>query len=198
MHTDQQAQDPSLELQQEMMAVIASGGLIPVADEKRMRLTSDAIVESQRSLRDIFSNPYVDLRKPYYLAAVQYYASKEKRDLRCLVSYEKRRLDTLSDMWWETREQDCARNLTLPEKQFLSDYNLLMIEYMSSFDTPLDLRAFTWRPPVCQMLEVRGLKNHTYVSATTGRSVSIYLGKQCCVDCQDTEFLVQRGIVVLV
>lgn len=180
-----------------MRAFMASGGGLPPLDDRRVRQVCDAIRAAESAIDTVASNPYADIEDPFYSGAVTYLDAKRSRDERVLLSYLKWRMDTISELWWQDRETSCYPHLSQPEKGFLRDYNALMVGYMSSFEHPLDLRAYSWRSPAAQVLEVRGLKDYSFVSSTTGHVVSIYAGKQCCVSSVDAEALLRQDVVAL-
>ena len=189
--------DPAGELLGDMRAFMASGGGLPAMDERRVRQVCDAIRAAESAIDTVAGNPFADLEDPFYAGAIAYLDARRGRDERCLLSYLKWRMDTISELWWQDRDGSCYPNLSQSEKGFLKDYNALMVGYMSSFDHPLDLRAYSWRAPAAQVLEVRGLRDYSFVSSTTGHVVSIYAGKQCCVSSVDAEALLRQEVVAL-
>lgn len=188
-----------MELLHDLRATMASNSALPRADEKRLRAVADGILELKKSFNSVASNPFVDPSDPFYAATLIYLSEKERRETRSAVAYLKWRLDAASDLWWSANEDVVTDSLTVAEKGYLRDYGALMVSYMSSFDVPLDLRAHTWRPPTTSgVIEVRGLVDYSFVSPATGRTVSVYAAKQCCVTTEDAEPLLRRGIVTLV
>jgi GINS complex subunit 1 len=107
------------------------------------------------------------------------------------------RLGKIVELWWDGRDHLLADVLTVPEKHFLEEFNQTVIDYMSSFPIDVDLRAYTWRPPLVQQLQVRGIKDYEFVSPSTQMTVSIATGKHFSMGFEDAEILIQQGIVCL-
>ncbi|KAG8340694.1 hypothetical protein ERJ75_001012200 [Trypanosoma vivax] len=190
--------DPSSELLNELRALVVSESTLVPFDERKVRAVVDDICDSFRFLESISRNPYADPLQPFYAGTMKYYRAKYLRDKRCLVAYLMWRQSQITRAWWEARDNALASMLTPCEKAFLQDYSNIMIEYMTSFAIPLDLRAFMWRPPSTRQLEVRGLVNHVFVSSITGAVINLYKGKQILLCFEEAESLIQQGVVELV
>ncbi|RNF13828.1 GINS complex subunit 1 [Trypanosoma conorhini] len=192
------AVDPSAELINELRALVVSGGTMVPFDERKVRAVVDGISDSFRHLESISRNPYADPSQPFYASSMKYYRAKYLRDKRCLLAYLMWRQSQMTRAWWEARDNALSDVLAPCESSFLQEYNEVMVEYMTSFAVPLDLRAFTWRPPSTQQLEVRGLVNHVFVSPISGAVINLYKGKQILLGFEEAESLIQQGVVDLV
>ncbi|CBH14192.1 uncharacterized protein TEOVI_000558600 [Trypanosoma equiperdum] len=190
--------DPSSELINELRALVVSGsGLVPL-DERKVHTVVENMTDAFRHLESISRNPFADPSQPYYSGAMRFYKAKCLRDKRCVVAYLLWRQSQITKSWWEARDNTISNMLAPCERTFLQDYNDVMVEYMTSFAVPLDLRSFTWRPPSTQQLEVRGLVNHVFVSSITGAVINLYKGKQILLGFEEAESLIQQGVVELV
>ncbi|EPY38109.1 GINS complex subunit 1 [Angomonas deanei] len=149
-------------------------------------------------MRSIENNPFADTTQPYYASSVHFYRSKCLRDKRSVMAYLLWRQGQITNAWWTAQDNTVRKHLSSAESTYLLEYNNLMVEYMTSFAIPVDLRAFLWRPPSAQQLEVRGLMNHVFVSPITGNTVSIYYGKQILLNFEDAESLIQQSVVELI
>lgn len=198
MHMLSRKLDSSAELISELRAFITSGGSIGPLDERKVRAVVDSIKESFDHVGAISSNPYADIDQPYYASSMQYYRAKSLREKRCLLTYLLWRQKKVADAWWMARDNSIHSVLSPAEVSFLHDYDNVMVEYMTSFAIPLDLRAFLWRPPSTQQLEVRGLVDHLFVSSVTGVTISIYPGKQILLNFEEAESLIQQRVAELV
>nr|CCC92767.1 conserved hypothetical protein [Trypanosoma congolense IL3000] len=190
--------DPSAELINELRALVVSGGALVPFDERKVHCVVDNISDSFRRLESISRNPYVDPSQMFYAGTMKYYKAKYLRDKRCVVAYLLWRQSQITKSWWDARDNMISSVLAPCERTFLQEYNDVMVEYMTSFAVPLDLRSFTWRPPSTQQLEVRGLVNHVFVSSVTGAVINLYKGKQILLDFEEAESLIQQGVVELV
>jgi GINS complex subunit 1 len=191
-------QDASAELISELRALIASGGSIGAFDDQKVRAVLDNIQESYDYAQSIASNPYADMAQPYYASSVQYYRAKCLRDKRCVLTYMLWRQQQVADAWWGVRDNLLEPSLSSAEGRFLSDYHDIMVEYMTSFDIPLDVRAYLWRPPSVNQLEVRGLTHYEFRSSVSGKTIIINVGDQLFLSFEEAEPLIQQGIVELV
>ncbi|EPY19176.1 GINS complex subunit 1 [Strigomonas culicis] len=149
-------------------------------------------------MKSIEDNPYADITLPYYASSAEYYKAKYLRDKRCLLTYLLWRQRQIADSWWTAHDNQIRPSLSSDESEYLLEYNNLMVEYMTHFAVPVDLRAFLWRPPASTQLEVRGLMDHVFVSTITGNTISIYSGKQILLNFEDAESLIQQRVVELV
>ncbi|CCW67824.1 unnamed protein product [Phytomonas sp. Hart1] len=190
--------DDSTELISELKALIASGGQVGPLDERRVRNVVESIKESYEHLCSIRTNPYGDVKQPYYASPMSYYKAKYLRDKRCLLTYLLWRQQQITNAWWSARDNSLLPCLSPAEVHFLEEYDSVMVDYITSFAVPLDLRAFIWRPPSTQQLEVRGLVNHMFVSPVSGNTISIYTGKQLLLSFEDAEALLQQKAVEIV
>ncbi|CCW65323.1 unnamed protein product [Phytomonas sp. EM1] len=190
--------DESTELISELKALIASGGQVGPLDERRVRAVVDSIKESYEHVCSIGTNPYADVAQAYYASSMSYYKAKYLRDKRCLLAYLLWRQQQITNAWWSAQDNALLPCLSPAEVHFLEEYDNVMVEYMTSFAVPLDLRAFIWRPPSTQQLEVRGLANHVFVSPVSGNTISIYPGKQVLLSFEDAEALLQQKAVEIV
>ena len=154
--------------------------------------------ESYDCAQSIASNPYADLTQPYYASSVKYYRAKYLRDKRCALTYILWRQQQISDAWWGVRDNLLEPSLSSSETRFLSAYHDIMVEYMTSFDVPLDLRAYLWRPPSVNQLEVRGLTYYEFRSSVSGKTITINVGDQLFLSFEEAEPLIQQGVVELV
>ncbi|KPA75027.1 hypothetical protein ABB37_08716 [Leptomonas pyrrhocoris] len=191
-------QDASAELISELRALIASGGSMGAVDDQRVRAVVDSMRESYQYAQSIVSNPYADLTQPYYASSVKYHRAKCLRDKRCVLTYLLWRQQQITDAWWGVRDNLLEPSLSNSEARFLSDYHEIMVEYMTSFDVPLDLRAYLWRPPSVNQLEVRGLTHYEFRSSVTGKTIIINIGDQLFLSFEEAEPLIQQSIVELV
>ena len=114
------------------------------------------------------------------------------------MAYLKWRLDSIAALWWDSRDHlATSTHATEAERVYADQYNAVMVEYMQTFDVPLDLRAHATRPPCfppSNIVEVRGRSSHVYVSPVTGRVVQLYSGKMCSVSVEDAEVLVREEV----
>jgi GINS complex subunit 1 len=198
MTTDGRKGDAARELIEELRALDSSGAALAAFDELKVRRVADRINELDADLANLLSNPHVDLQDPYYQMLPAYLQKAMLREKRCLVTYLKWRLDGIASLWWDSREHlATSSHATEVEAQYIRQYTNVMVEYMSTFEVPLDFRAFTSRPPCfppSNIIEVRGLKAHSYVSPNTGRVVQLYAGKVCSVPVEDAEILVRQNV----
>lgn len=190
--------DPPAELMSELRALVASGGSINQLDERKVRNVVDGMRDAFDMMKSIESNPYANTSLPFYATPTQYYKAKYLRDKRCLLTYLLWRQKQISDAWWTAQDNHIRPSLSTDESEYLLEYNNLMVEYMTHFAVPVDLRAFLWRPPAFTQLEVRGLIDHVFVSPITGNTISIYSGKQILLNFEDAESLIQQHVVELV
>lgn len=190
--------DGSSELISELRALIASGGAMPQVDERKVRSVTDSMVESFGQLQLIAANPYADASEPYYASSIQYHRSRCLRDKRCLLTYLLWRQKQITNAWWTANDNALRTSISPAEQAYLDAYDGVMVEYMTSFAIPLDLRAFLWRPPSVQQLEVRGVTDHVFVSPVTGSTITVYAGKQILLSFEEAERLIQQRVVELV
>lgn len=190
--------DSSSELVSELKALNVSGAALGDIDERRIRSVAESINDVYKHVDAIVSNPYVNLSDPTYASAVTYYRAKYLRQKRCLAAYLSWRLQRCSSAWWQARDDLISEMMTDAERQHAEEFDDTLVQYMSSFPVMLDLRSFSWRPPSLQQLEVRGLKDHRFVSVTSGETQSIYAGKQILLNFEEAEPLLQQGLVELV
>jgi GINS complex subunit 1 len=195
----QNVSDPGPELLRDIKAIEASSTAnIGAFDERRVRDIAQRINNMDADLHAVLSNPHVDLQDPYYSALPVYLRASIVREKRCLVTYLKWRLERLSGLWWMSREQVAlASSATQAETEFVRQYNAMMVEYMQTFPVAVDLRSYTSRPPCfppTNIVEVRGLKAHTFVSPLSGRVLQVYPGKLCSFSVEDAEVLVQQEV----
>ncbi|CUG85666.1 unnamed protein product [Bodo saltans] len=188
--------DPAVELMNEIRALEAGTGNIGPADNVNLRSLAHDITDAYQNIESMAVNPYVDPTDPYYRSALQYFRAKALRGKRCLVSYLMWRMDKVSAAWWESKDNLVTPQLGASESQYLKDYNALMVDYMSSFAFPLDLRAFRMRPPSAQHVSVRGLKPLTFMSALSGITYHIEKDETYSMPSEEAERLIQQGIVV--
>lgn len=167
-------------------------------DEQKVRSVVEKINESYACIRSIATNPYADLTQPYYMSSMNYYRAKCLRDKRCLLTYLLWRQKQIAKAWWSVRDNLLEGFLSAAEAKYLSDYQGTMVEYMTSFDVPLDLRAYLWRPPSVQQLEVRGRCHYEFRSPVSGKTIIINTGDQLFLSFEEAEPLIQQGIVELV
>lgn len=187
--------DPAAELIKDVRALSTSGStrLTPF-DHVNVRALATNISDTYQIIESMASNPFVDHQDPFYRGAVQYYRAKCLRGKRCLVSYMKWRLDKTAEAWWSSRDNLMMPQLSAAEQQYVKEYNELMVEYMTSFAVPLDLRAFQLHPPMSQNISVRGLKASTFV-ATSGITYHIEKGESYSLPYEVAERLLQQEIV---
>lgn len=190
--------DASVEIMSELRALIASGGSIGQLDERKVRAVVEAMRESFEHVSAISTNPYADPTQPYFASSMQYYRAKHLRDKRCLLAYLLWRQSKISEAWWVAQDNKLRAQLSPAETAYLQEYDSVMVEYMSSFAVPIDLRAFTWRPPSSQQLEVRGLVDRVFVSPISGNTISVLAGKQILLSFEEAELLLQQSVVELV
>lgn len=188
--------DPGAELMKEIRALEAGTGGIGPADNVNLRSLAHDITDAYRNIESMAVNPYVDPTDPYYRSALQYFRAKTLRGKRCMVSYLAWRMDRVSAAWWESKDNLVTPQLGSSEVQYLKDYNSLMVDYMSSFAFPLDLRAFRLRPPSAQHVTVRGVKPLTFMSALSGITYHIEIDETYSMPSEEAERLIQQGIVV--
>ncbi|GET87345.1 hypothetical protein, conserved [Leishmania tarentolae] len=191
-------QDASAELLSELRALIVSGGSMGTLDEQKVRAVLEKINESYACIQFIATNPYADLTQPYYLSSMSYYRSKCLRDKRCVLTYLLWRQQKIAKAWWSVRDNLLEGSLSAAEAKYLSDYQNTMVEYMTSFDVPLDLRAYLWRPPSVRQLEVRGRCHYEFRSSVSGKTIIINTGDQLSLSFEEAEPLIQQGIVEVV
>lgn len=190
--------DASAEIVSELRALIASGGGIGQLDERKVRAVAETMRASFEHVSSISTNPYADPTQPYFASSVEYFRAKYLRDKRCLLAYLLWRQSKISDAWWAAQDNKLLPHLAPAEATYLQEFDSVMVEYMTSFAVPVDLRAFTWRPPSCQQLEVRGLMDYVFVSPITGNTIGIYAGKQILLAFEEAEPLIQQNVVELV
>ncbi|KAK7196458.1 hypothetical protein NESM_000583200 [Novymonas esmeraldas] len=191
-------QDASAELLSELRALIASGGSMGPVDEQKVRAVVERMNDSYGCAESIAANPYADSSEPYYASSIAYHRAKYLRDKRCVVTYLMWRQEQIAKAWWGVRDNLLEGTLSSAEAAYLSDYQATMVEYMTSFDIPLDLRAYLWRPPSVHQLEVRGSCHYEFRSAVSGRTIIINAGDQLFLSFEEAEPLIQQGIVELV
>lgn len=191
-------QDAAAELLSELRALIASGGGMGTFDDQRVRAVIDNVRESYDYAQSIATNPYADLSQPFYTSSVDYYRAKYLRDKRCAVAYMLWRQQQVTDAWWGVRDNLLEPSLSSAEARFLSEYHDTMVEYMTSFDVSVDLRAYLWRPPSVNQLEVRGRSHYEFRSSVSGKTIIINVGDQLFLCFEEAEPLIQQGIVELV
>lgn len=190
--------DASSELLSELRALLTSGGVLGEMDERRIRNVALHINDTYRQMQSIDSNPYLNKNDSFSGSAIQYYRAKYLRQKRCLLAYLLWRLNRIADSWWKSQDNRITGVLHSSEETYLQEYDNTMVEYMTALPIPLDLRAFSWRPPSVQQLEVRGLTNHFFVSPISGETVNIYVGKQILLNFEDAEPLIKQGFVELI
>lgn len=190
--------DTCSELLNELRSLQCSGTALGEIDELRIRSVAEGINDSYKQLRNIETNPFVNALQPYGSSAISYYKAKYLRQKRCLVTYLLWRLQKISLAWWQTTDNQITDVLHPSEAEFLQTLDDIFVDYMTSFPIPLDLRAFWWRPPSVQQLEVRGLKNHMLISPISGETISIFAGKQILLRFEEAEPLIKQGVVELV
>lgn len=190
--------DASSELLSELRSLQSSGATLGEFDERRIRSVAENINDNFKQVQNIESNPFIDLSQPFASSAITYYRAKYRRQKRCFVSYLLWRLQKITIAWWQTTDNRITDSMHSSESEFLQSLDDIFVEYMASFPIPLDLRAFWWRPPSVQQLEVRGLTNHLLISPISGETVSIYAGKQILLRFEEAEPLIKQGIVEIV
>jgi hypothetical protein len=115
--------DAALELVEEVRALENSGAALGAFDEQRVRQVVDRINQLDADLANVVSNPHVDLANPYYRTLPVYLQHAMLRDKRCLVTYLRWRLDSLSRLWWDSREHlAVATHATEAEAFFIRQY----------------------------------------------------------------------------
>ncbi|KAG5509176.1 hypothetical protein JKF63_06185 [Porcisia hertigi] len=192
------SQDASAELLSELRALISSGGSMGPLNEEKVKSVVEKINESYACVQSIATNPYADLSQPYYVSSMNYYRSKCLRDKRCVLMYLLWRQQQITNAWWGVRDNLLEDSLSAAEAKYLSDYQGTMVEYMTSFDTPIDLRAYLWRPPSVRQLEVRGCCHYEFRSSVSGKTIIINVGDQLFLSFEEAEPLIQQGVVELV
>lgn len=192
----QNSVDASSELLSELKALIASGAKISEADERRIRNVSEAARDAYEQMTAIASNPFTDPAHPFSASAIQYYKAKYLRHKRCLLAYVSWRLKQIVAAWW--RSEDNQMEIHSSEVEYLQEFDDALVDYMASFPIPLDLRSFTWRPPTVTQLEVRGLRNHAFVSPISGETISIRVGMQVLLSFEEAESLIKQRVVELI
>lgn len=195
------AGDSGLELVSEMRAMGTSGAAIGTFDERRVREVANNISRLEAEATATLSNPHIEWSDPYYAALKAHMRAQILREKRCVGAYLTWRLKSITNLWWDSRDQMSSGFTTAAEDEYLRGMNATMVEYMTSFAVPLDLRAFTTRPPSfppSNVVDVCGRREHTYVSPLTLRAVHIYPGKMCSVPFEDAETLVQLGVAEIV
>ena len=78
----------------------------------------------------------------------------------------------------------------------MKNYSELVADYSRSFTVPLDLRAFSTKPPCSpptELVEIEGVSSAEFVSPFTMQTLRIYPGIQCSVAFADAEMLVRQG-----
>lgn len=191
-------QDASAELLGELRALIAGGGSLGPVDDQKVREVVEKMHDSYECVQSIKANPYADPAQPYYASSVKYYRAKCLRDKRCVVTYLLWRQEQIRKAWWGVRDNLLDGTLSSAEARYLADYQSTMVEYMTSFDVPLDLRSYLWRPPSVHQLEVRGRCHYEFRSSVSGKTIIINAGDQMFLSFEEAEPLIQQGIVTLV
>ena len=171
-----------------------SGGPTELSELDEESVTS--VVQGIRTLWDMqqrdLGNPYVIVSDPYYASKIEAVRAQMLHDKRCLCSYLKGRLDTLTLGWWARVGADHA---CPGEQVFVRDHAALMVAYMSSLGG-LDLRLATHGPPRVQRYTIlRGTKEYAYVSPGSGRVVQVYNGKCLSLPHEDAVALIAAGVV---
>jgi GINS complex subunit 1 len=193
---NQRVADPAFELIKEIRALEAGTGGISPADNTNVRSLAHDITDAYHNIESMAVNPFVDPADAYYRSALQYYRAKTLRGKRCLVTYLMWRMDRVSAAWWESKDNLITPQLGSAEVQYLKEYNALMVDYMSSFAFPIDLRAFRLRPPSAQHVSVRGVKPLTFMSALSGITYHIEKDETYSMPSEEAERLIQQGIVI--
>lgn len=197
----QAASTAPIELIHELKALQASDTRFAQFDERRVRATITAIADAASELQALQDNPHVNLGRPYFGAGAALVDAAAHRNRRCLATYLAWRLQALSSLWWEAQDDRVAGLCTTAEREFLSNYNAQMVDYLNAFEVPVDARAFLSRPPSVppsNLVEIRGLKNTSFVSTTSGDIVNLYPGKVLSLQFDEAESLLQRGVAELV
>eukprot|EP00760_Papus_ankaliazontas_P014832 PhM_4_TR16155/c1_g2_i2/m.77077/K10732/GINS1, PSF1; GINS complex subunit 1 len=147
--------------------------------------------------RDL-GNPYVVVTDPYYASKLEAVRSQMLHDKRCLASYLKARLDVVTEGWWQQQNRAALRDkMTAAELQFDKDVSSLMVQYMNALGG-FDIRAGVRGPPSLQRyVLVRGVKDFSFVSPMTGKSVTIYPGKCMSLPHEDIETLLANNVIEL-
>lgn len=186
--------NPAVELIAELRALESSGAALATFDERRIRDVANRINQVDADMANLLSNPHADLTDPYYSTVPQILHQAMLRDKRCIVTYLRWRLNSLSRLWWDSRDQLAAQQATPAEAEYIKQYNAVMVAYMGTFETDfLDFRSHTTRPPCLpptNIVEVRGLKAVQFTTET--RTVVLYPGKVCSVSVEDAEVLVRQ------
>lgn len=189
--------DPALELLKEVKALSTSGGQLPPFDEGNVQAAIQRMDDAHRRIDQLIENPYANPQDPYYASTLQYFRAKCLREKRIVVAYMKWRQERISEAWWEARDHTLQSSLTAPESSYLRSYNAAMVDYMTSFPVPLDLRSFWWQPPTAPLLRIRGLKDTQVVSMRTGDAIVLSSGKEMNLPFEEAERLVRQGLAVL-
>jgi hypothetical protein len=204
-NNQQQQQQPAstapLELIHELKALQASETRFSQFDERRVRATIGAINDAHAELQALSANPHINLTRPYFAAGAHVVDAAAKRNRRCLATYLSWRLQSLAALWWEAQDDRVAGLCTTAEREFLSNYNSQMVDYLNSFEVPVDARAFFSRPPSVppsNLVEIRGLRTTSFVSTSSGEIVNLYPGKVLSLPFDEAESLLQRGVAELV
>jgi len=196
-----QASTAPLELIHELKALQSSDTKFAQFDERRVRATIASINDAHSELQQFTNNPHVNLSRPYYSASPDLVHTAAQRNRRCLATYLNWRLQSLSGLWWEAQDDRVTPLCTTAEREFLAQYNTVMVDYLNSFSIPVDARAYLSRPPSVppsNLVEIRGLKNTSFVSTTSGEIVNLYPGKVLSLQFDEAESLLQRGVAELV
>lgn len=190
-----------IELIHELKALQSSETRFAQFDERRVRATIASINDADSELQGFIDNPHVNLNQPYFSAAPDLVRAAANRNRRCLATYLSWRLQALSGLWWEAQDDKVISFCTTAEREFLSDYNTVMVDYLNSFELPVDARAYLSRPPSVppsNLVEIRGLKTTSFVSTSSGEIVELYPGKVLSLPFDEAESLLQRGVAELV
>jgi hypothetical protein len=189
--------DAALELVHEIRALETSGSALGPIDDRRIRAVVTRVKELEAAQADTLRNPHINADDPYYAGLPAHLRTAMLRDKRCLVAYLQWRLDSVTQLWWEGREDSATHHMTSVEAEYARQHSAVLADYMTTaFPVPLDLRAYTSRPPSfppTNMVKVRGLAEVAFVSPSSFKTVSMYKGKTGIVAFEDAERLVQQG-----
>ena len=190
-----------IELIHELKALQSAETRFAQFDERRVRATIASINDAESELQGFIDNPHVNLNQPYFAAAPDLVRAAANRNRRCLATYLNWRLQSPSSLWWEAQDDKVTSLCTTAEREFLANYNTVMVDYLNSFEVPVDARAYLSRPPSVppsNLVEIRGLKNTSFVSTSSGEIVELYPGKVLSLPFDEAENLLQRGVAELV
>eukprot|EP01062_Namystynia_karyoxenos_P075063 TRINITY_DN7220_c0_g1_i1.p1 TRINITY_DN7220_c0_g1~~TRINITY_DN7220_c0_g1_i1.p1 ORF type:complete len:245 (+),score=77.70 TRINITY_DN7220_c0_g1_i1:78-737(+) len=174
------------------------GNRLPPFAAKLVRQAREESEQQVQRAVDIQNNPHADLGLPAFQAAVECHLEAAQHNRRCLRAYACARREALCDAFWQVGQnipQRTMDNLSEEEEVFFRGYSRLCTRYMEEIGVG-PLGAYAHAPPrVTDVVLVRGLKDHRFISAATGQETVITRGNMVCLTEEEAAPLLQSGVV---